>query len=341
MHKIGAALHTPPLKAQVEEPSAGACTASYSDLMADSKASRITIAAERIIPLSRLSFEDFETELKAINACVRGVSCHLNDYDGGSVLVGNNVMETLDFLPPKPEQKVPLLKQFFEAAQSVDDPKIAGLLLYLGIQALHLFNDGNGRTGRAIYCMLNPDCLRDRSLDLEQVINHDLGERSAGRELFFSIIKPVEDIYGIANKVLAHLELRPELMNGVRSVYSGVMVGIAHIPESLGISPKLRDDLIQRISEGPRGRSVGDFAMVDLVDAHPELGLPLENDPRGILRFDGEKLLKMLTSPLAEELLEHLERRKQEGIKTLIAICLDPIKYNSANKPIRDLFFAN
>ncbi len=59
----------------------------------------------------------------------------------------------IDYAPPRKELKDDMLKNVFEAAQRIDDLESAATLLALGINIVHPFTDGNGRTSRFIYSL--------------------------------------------------------------------------------------------------------------------------------------------------------------------------------------------
>jgi hypothetical protein len=59
------------------------------------------------------------------------------------------------YMPPYSKYRIPLFLKAFEKAQDIKNPKIAGLTLSFAINAIHPYNDGNGRTGRIIYSLLS------------------------------------------------------------------------------------------------------------------------------------------------------------------------------------------
>jgi len=64
-----------------------------------------------------------------------------------NVEFGSPTYKSVEYLPPNPEDKDDLLREVFNACQSIYNPKDIALLAYLGIQTIHPFLDGNGRTG--------------------------------------------------------------------------------------------------------------------------------------------------------------------------------------------------
>ncbi len=97
-----------------------------------------------------------------------------------SVLVNENYNFIIDdedpantfHVLPAPEDKVPLLKELYEVARSVSESQLTSpdhiaALIGFGINAIHPFNEANGRTARTIYALLGADETR-RSAMIEQ-----------------------------------------------------------------------------------------------------------------------------------------------------------------------------
>lgn len=107
--------------------------------------------------LDSLTYEEFKKYLGTVNGIERGiptsergkVSSSFVQTDMG--LLGSRV----EYRPPHQSFRDDLLKAAFEKAQSIDDPELAGLTLGLSINAIHYFDDGNGRTARMAYALLS------------------------------------------------------------------------------------------------------------------------------------------------------------------------------------------
>ncbi len=99
--------------------------------------------------IQNISFDDFEKYLINVNGIVRCLPDEKRRIDGENVEVGGN--HGVDYLPPYPDQKEFLTKELFEAIKEISSNEDRALLLYYGIESLHLFADGNGRMGRVLY----------------------------------------------------------------------------------------------------------------------------------------------------------------------------------------------
>ena len=100
-----------------------------------------------------LDFETFRDFLVRINGISRGIPINKREIDGRDVVLDAGafgVRATPDF-----EDKETLLRELYQLAQEMDDPKSSALLLGAGINAVHPFTDGNGRTARLVFTLLH------------------------------------------------------------------------------------------------------------------------------------------------------------------------------------------
>lgn len=100
-----------------------------------------------------LNFETFLDFLIRINGISRGIPIKKRGIDGRDVVLDAGVFgvrATPDF-----EDKEVLLRELYQLAQEMDDLKSSALLLGAGINAVHPFTDGNGRTARLVFTLLH------------------------------------------------------------------------------------------------------------------------------------------------------------------------------------------
>lgn len=110
--------------------------------------------------IEQLTFEEFTNLLTHINGIVRELSKGKRQIyqpvnmavadEGWGALLG---MAPSD-MPPV-EDKPQLLEYAFNRAKELEDPRDIGLLAAASINAVHPFADGNGRTSRLVYDLLN------------------------------------------------------------------------------------------------------------------------------------------------------------------------------------------
>jgi hypothetical protein len=68
--------------------------------------------------------------------------------------IGMLTGSSVQYRPPQPIDRVPLMEKAFQRAQEVSNPEDAAIILGLAITAVHPYNDGNGRTSRLVYSLL-------------------------------------------------------------------------------------------------------------------------------------------------------------------------------------------
>jgi predicted CopG family antitoxin len=122
--------------------------------------------------IKNISFEDFKGWVVRVNGMLRSIPIKERSLDGKDVaLVPNpdqvSKLETA-FLgerkpeyPPREADKEELLKEMFELAQKMEAQGASlydiALLFSVGINAVHPFEDGNGRTSRLLNYLVNTD----------------------------------------------------------------------------------------------------------------------------------------------------------------------------------------
>lgn len=106
--------------------------------------------------LNTLDYDEFKKWINLVNGLERGIAVPergklSNSYvQSESGLLGTEI----EYRPPHMGQREGLLQMAFEKSQTVQDPKVAGLVLGMSINAIHYFKDGNGRTARIAYALL-------------------------------------------------------------------------------------------------------------------------------------------------------------------------------------------
>jgi Fic family protein len=118
------------------------------------------------------TYEEFRDTLQGLNALVLRKNSKAGDFSPEQKAVGNPFH--LEYLSPEPSQRDKLMQYVHHAFQVVineDRNKDAGLLLYLAIQMVHPFDDGNGRTGRALYFLLADPATQETANQIGKFIN--------------------------------------------------------------------------------------------------------------------------------------------------------------------------
>ena len=97
--------------------------------------------------LSNLTGEDIKNLLIYVNSKVRNISNEENGFCRNTMYVG-------DLISPNNEIQSRYMDKIAKALNKVEGRKIKATMMYYLINELHLFEDGNGRTSRAIFEML-------------------------------------------------------------------------------------------------------------------------------------------------------------------------------------------
>lgn len=146
--------------------------------------------------LERVSYDEFKHIGILINDAMRG-QVGSNDFDGGDIQVRElhamSGVNVADYIPPDPRDKEELLKEVLDSAKTLE-PHDAGLLIALGINGIHPFADGNGRSARVMYSLLADGY--DESQDARTRISELSGEN--GREYFdpnTKIVHPIANFW--------------------------------------------------------------------------------------------------------------------------------------------------
>jgi len=293
--------------------------------------------------MGNLRYEDFKSHLARVNGIVLNLPKNERGTTSCNVEFGSPTYGTVEFLPPNPEDKDGLLEAVFNACKSLDNPKDAALLAYLGIQTIHPFADGNGRTGRSIYNLVirNAPVAQDRESFSRQNVKPP-GEINAllCREL-------MEDIFG-AEFVAKYGNIQSSLSAAFQQIDN------PDIPEDL------RTEASKVISEKSRTYIINQISFRDLVilrylqtqrnlslDESPHKPFPYdltvhygEDKGKKIFCIDGESLVQSLSEDDCRNLVELHAQMKKRLIQILIDVVVKPDQYMKDEKPLKDQFFA-
>lgn len=126
--------------------------------------------------LNNLTFDEFKNLLMATNSLLRDIPVKRREIDGKTVFL-NGPLEQI--YPPEYEDKEPLLQELFTNVQNMNQENRSlediGILTSMTINAVHPFNDGNGRTSRLVYQLLveDYDGKTEQKEELVQVLGED------------------------------------------------------------------------------------------------------------------------------------------------------------------------
>lgn len=123
--------------------------------------------------IKNTSFEDFEGWVVRFNGMLRSIPIKERYIDGKDVALVSNPDQITELekkfnntgskteYPPRETDKEELLKEMHQLAQKMEAQGSSlqdiALLISTGVNAIHLFNDGNGRTSRLLNYLINTD----------------------------------------------------------------------------------------------------------------------------------------------------------------------------------------
>ncbi len=289
-----------------------------------------------------VDYQGFRDYLTRINGVILGLPKTQRGTTDADIEFGNSHTGDVEYLPPNPEDKEGLLRKAFEAAKTLRDPKDIGLLIYLSLQNIHPFLDGNGRTGRAVYNLLAQ-------------VNPQVEERA---EFAKKCVKPPQDINSEICRLMIPELFGEEFFKKYGNISSNFPIGFVDIlnpnaPEALKlqvgrilgevartgvVNPiKFRDLTVLRFLQQKRELSLA---------TSPYKPLPYEpsifygeDEGKHIFSVDGNSLLESLSNEELEELVAIHRQLKIQFIEKLIDVISHPSSYKSEERPIKDDFF--
>lgn len=105
--------------------------------------------------MNGLDYDDFEAWLTRINGMSREIPTTERSVDGTGIVAESGMgVSLLKYIPPEASDRRGLMQECFEQAKKMPDLERAATLLGIGINAIHPFQDGNGRTSRFVYSLL-------------------------------------------------------------------------------------------------------------------------------------------------------------------------------------------
>ncbi len=298
-----------------------------------------------------LSFDEFRSHLTRLNGIVREIPIKERNVDGTDVSIGNEEMG-VGFLPPHPDDKDILLKESFEKIQALDNSEDQGLLLYLVVQYLHLFNDGNGRLGRLLYYMAYKakGSSEIDEAEMQGLLGHD-GVSGPGRNIFSRVVRAPSQVTNIVNQLLARELLSEEFIKQQRRPFADdLMAGSIKIEnDSLDTETKKQLEIV--LSEAGGVFSFRDLVMLKFLENHglleeyesnldyEDMDEKTKDVQKTLYRYNAHSLLSSISEDDAQEMLMISRDIKKRFVKTVTDTISEPEKYRiNEEKTVRDLF---
>ncbi len=183
--------------------------------------------------IQNTTYEDFTSYVARLNGIITNEPLHRRSFKSSKVMVGNDWINQGDaFHTPFSSAKEKLLRQVFEATKRLGSNDDRALLLYYSLQDLHLFADGNGRTGRALYQMISDKGRQLSETELSELLDHQKGEAVGnGRSVFAeSVLKPETAFYYIRREIFKKM-FPDEFSQEYRDIWSFAQAGNPEWPD--------------------------------------------------------------------------------------------------------------
>lgn len=166
--------------------------------------------------LDSLNYDEFKKWVSFVNGIERGVPTGERGKVSGSIVSSENgLMGTeVEYRPPHTSYRNQLLEMAFNKSKAIEDPTMSGLTLGLAINAIHYFEDGNGRTGRMVFALLSKGY--DGS-DKAKTYYSKLLENTKGR----GVINPNPATSGIDNTIRGEMLAIAKQKCGYEEAFEG------------------------------------------------------------------------------------------------------------------------
>lgn len=283
----------------------------------------------------KINFEKFKSLLTRLNGIARDIPIKQREFDGKNVEISGGFLgETV--LPPSYEDKEGILELAFRSTNDLN-PEDNAYMVPAVINALHMFNDGNGRTSRIIHLLLNSKDEESFKADLRKALSADgrfdsvdINPGLIDNEIEKNLL---QQSYGwefgrdeeTGEKYAAHERVRPVASAEYRDI------------------DPIKEDFQKKINKFEKLRSADTrYILTATVEA-------LNRDRYNSILMTNKSNREMI-SPLKMEILTDQEWEdifnfyydlKKEHIQTLIWIFKYPDKYKNpddVNETMRDLF---
>jgi len=164
--------------------------------------------------LDSLSYDDFKKWIGFVNGVERDIPRTERGQVSESYIQSENALmgTEVEYRPPLKDFRDALLKMAFEKAQSVEDPETAALTLGLSINAIHYFEDGNGRTARMAYALLSKGYSGSQ---VDQSYYSSLLENTKGRD----VINPNPAASGVDKKIRSEMCAKVQKESGFAEAF--------------------------------------------------------------------------------------------------------------------------
>ncbi|OGG53903.1 hypothetical protein A2851_03295 [Candidatus Kaiserbacteria bacterium RIFCSPHIGHO2_01_FULL_53_29] len=286
------------------------------------------------------TFESFLDILIGLNHAVQSKSVRPIDKEElkkGAGGVGHFILDPI-FVAPNIEDRLELLHKTYDSMQRLilskreDD---AGLLLYMTLQSIHPFEDGNGRTGRALHLLLmGPPPISDTSSKefIEDVLGVYVDPKDGGtldgRHAFRHVVRSMTEIDPILNRLVADDVMGPEFA----SAYSSIQRTGAPFTYRAASSEEILKEFQVILSErGGQGYPLANIACTHVLQSKGLLGKYQANsvdyrssgnphEPKPPYTFNIDQVVRDFTDEEMKQVLDSYRDLKKAVVEKIIDV---------------------
>jgi hypothetical protein len=278
--------------------------------------------------LDSLSFDDFTRWTDMLNGIVREIPISKRGMNGsGHIIEGNDHLGYgVRYQPPAAADRTLLMREAFERTKALKDPEIAGLELAFAVNAIHPYDDGNGRTGRMLYSLLARGYA---GTDDDKAYYSAILENTKGRD----IVNPDPSLVGIDkvlarrahNKIVKERGINEPIPTYVLDGYNGAFAN-EETPDQLAVSSDISVDARNKLHDVLMDSPFVATTILTVV--------PFEQIAQYIKSYDGGKRVAIdgdsFVASLSEEQIQDLYRASQIGkreyVRSLIELSEDDFR---------------
>ena len=283
--------------------------------------------------IQNLSFDDFNSFVKRLNGIIRLKNLSERNYDGDNVAISSKMFGTA-YLPPSPNIKFKLFEEGFEAIKNISGEDRQALTFYL-LQYIHLFNDGNGRTGRLLYELLFD---KDITIDSLKVLldhkNNSSGSNEVGRNKMNETTMKPADLDQYLDYLTALKVTGNDFVREYSRVSGSEMVGGIKF-EDKSEGSLLKTQIEQILNETRFGLGSGNIVLARMKERFPNLESYYETkefpNKKSILRVRASEMLDQMNIDDLNKVLVLNDEVKTVFIQTLIDIFKNPSEFTFPN----------
>lgn len=306
------------------------------------------------------SYEEISTYLNRINGALRGIASKYHERDGGDVTISQTMVDEkmVQYLPPSADSKENWLRETFNTIKKIPDNEDRALLSFYAVQAIHPYNDGNGRVGRLAYKLISEEGKSISQSELLSILSHEKKGYEGvgiGRDLFAEKVLEPEKAFDLINREIAKNIAGENFINKYGRASFGFYVGKSFLPKS--IEKELSEEKAKKIKSilaesSPQNFSFRSLIILKLINEDSGLekytfkvnttmgekaASCSEDVGKEIFGFDGEEFMNNLTLEQANRVLELHKEIKDVFMEQLIDIFQYPNNHTTKNNQDKEI----